>query len=165
MGYPLINLGVQTIHDVHTLGAFTTYATINDGNNVLTPQKVFVSIAYFNLMRIPLMLFPHTLREVIKTYVSLKRITDFLNAEELDEASISFQTKNESNAIEIENASMVWDDSDRQILKNLSFQVPKGSLTAIVGVVGSGKSSILSAILGILLVTVLCNSDKTPLHK
>ena len=101
---------------------------------------------------------------MIKTYVSLKRITDFLNAEELDEASISFQTKNESNAIEIENASMVWDDSDRQILKNLSFQVPKGSLTAIVGVVGSGKSSILSAILGILLVTVLCNSDKTPLH-
>ena len=81
-------------------------------------------------------------------YVSINRITDFLNAEELDEASIKFHTKDENNAIEFDNASLAWDDSDRHILRNLSFKVPKGSLTAIVGVVGSGKSSILSAVLG-----------------
>ena len=65
-----------------TLSAFSTFALTSD--EILTPQKVFVSIAYFNLMRIPLMLFPLTLREVIKTYVSVKRITDFLNAQELN---------------------------------------------------------------------------------
>ena len=85
-------------------------------------------------------------------YVSMNRITDFLNAEELDEVSIQFQTKDESNAIEINDASLAWDDTDRQILKQLSFQVPKGSLTAVVGIVGSGKSSVLSAILGNLLL-------------
>ena len=136
-----------------TLAAFITYATINDGKNILTPQTVFVSIAYFNLIRVPLTLFPITLREVIKMYVSMNRITDFLNADELDEASIEYQTKNESNAIEIENATLAWDDTDRKILKNMSFQIPKGSLTAVVGVVGSGKSSILSAILGNLLIS------------
>jgi len=131
-----------------TMGAFTTFATINDGANVLTPTKIFVSIAYFNLMRIPLMLFPLTLREVIKTYVSLNRITDFLNAEELDPASISDQTENDSNSIEINSVTMAWDDTDRHILKDMSFSVKKGSLTAIIGMVGSGKSSILSTILG-----------------
>ena len=33
-------------------------------------------------------------------------------------------------------------------LKNLNFVIKKGSLTAIVGKVGSGKSSLLSALLG-----------------
>jgi ABC-type multidrug transport system fused ATPase/permease subunit len=33
-------------------------------------------------------------------------------------------------------------------LMNISFQVPKGKLVAIVGSVGSGKSSLLSALLG-----------------
>ena len=59
------------------------------------------------------MLFPLTLREVIKTYVSLNRITDFLNAEELDPASISDQTENDSNSIEINSVTMAWDDTDR----------------------------------------------------
>ena len=94
------------------------------------------------------MLFPLTLREVIKTYVSLNRITDFLNAEELDPASVSDQTENDSNSIEINSVTMAWDDTDRHILKNMSFSVKKGSLTAIIGMVGSGKSSILSTILG-----------------
>ena len=143
-----------------TLAAFTTFATINEGQNVLTPQKVFVSIAYFNLMRIGLMLFPLTLREVIKTYVSLNRITDFLNAEELDPTSIDFHTEVESNAIEVNNATMGWDDTDRVILKNVSFSVPKGSLTAVVGMVGSGKSSILSAILGKILMNQTCIYNK-----
>ena len=143
-----------------TLAAFTTFATINEGENVLTPQKVFVSIAYFNLMRIGLMLFPFTLREVIKAYVSLNRITDFLNAEELDPTSIDFHTEVESNAIEVNNATMGWDDTDRVILKNVSFSVPKGSLTAVVGMVGSGKSSILSAILGKVLMNQKCIYNK-----
>jgi ABC-type multidrug transport system fused ATPase/permease subunit len=33
-------------------------------------------------------------------------------------------------------------------LKNLTFTIPRGSLTAVVGTVGSGKSSLLSAITG-----------------
>ena len=129
-----------------TLSAFSTF--VLTGDNVLTPQKIFVSIAYFNLMRIPLMLFPLTLREVIKTWVSVKRITDFLNAEELDPKSIKENLDNEENAVQVSDATLAWDKTERPILRDLNFDIKKGSLTAIVGSVGSGKSSILSAILG-----------------
>ncbi len=125
----------------------SVYALSNPEENILTPQKVFVSMALFNLMRIPLTLFPATLREVIKTYVSIKRITAFLNAEELDEDSVEASTIDESNAIEFESATLAWEE-EAAILKNLDFTVPKGSLTAVIGVVGSGKSSLLSAVLG-----------------
>ena len=129
-----------------TLAAFTAYASV-DGN-VLTPQKVFVSIAYFNLMRIPLMLFPLTLREVIKTYVSLKRITEFLNAEEIQQDSIQVLDDKDDVVVKIDQASLSWDGGESTILKDLNLSVAKGKLVAIVGTVGAGKSSLLSAILG-----------------
>jgi ATP-binding cassette subfamily C (CFTR/MRP) protein 1 len=105
-------------------------------------------MALFNIMRIPLTLFPMTLREVIKTYVSIQRITIFLNAEELDLDCITEGTKDSANAVEIENASLTWEDEDNPTLKHINVNIPKGSLTAIVGTVGMGKSSILSALLG-----------------
>ena len=132
-----------------TISAFSAYALSGHGDgHVLTPQKVFVSIAYFNLIRVPLMLLPLTLREVIKMYVSLKRITDFLNAEELDQDCITYLQQTENNSIEVNEATFTWEETSKPNLKGLSFNIPKGSLTAVVGSVGSGKSSLLSAILG-----------------
>ena len=69
--------------------SFYSAYSLSDPENVLTPQKVFASMAVFNIMRLGLTLFPFTLREVIKTYVSIQRITDFLNAEELDTSCIN----------------------------------------------------------------------------
>ena len=66
----------------------------------------------------------------------------------MDTHSIKNDVQNDQNAMEIENATLSWEESDRPILTNLDFCVKKGQLTAIVGSVGSGKSSILSAILG-----------------
>ena len=81
--------------------------------------------------------------------MSLKRLNDFLNADEVDKSAIGKQVDDQSNAIEAKNASFMW-DADHHIptLNNLSFSVKKGSCIAIVGKVGSGKSSILSALIG-----------------
>jgi ABC-type multidrug transport system fused ATPase/permease subunit len=105
-------------------------------------------MAIFNIMRIPLALFPMTLREVIKTYVSMQRIMIFLNAEELDLNCVTEGTMDSDNAVEMENASLTWEDEDNPTLKHINVKIPKGSLTAIVGTVGTGKSSVLSALLG-----------------
>ena len=81
--------------------------------------------------------------------MSLKRLNDFLNADEVDKSAIGKQVDDQSNAIEAKNASFMW-NADHHIptLNNLSFSVKKGSCIAIVGKVGSGKSSILSALIG-----------------
>ena len=120
-------------------------------SNILTPDKVFVCISLFNLLRLPLTLFPYAFKLWIDLIVSITRITDFLNADELDD----FQNKENStlpkiatNAVEVNNACFTWDHIKKPSLKNIKLEVPKGSLTAIVGVVGSGKSSLLQAIVG-----------------
>lgn len=51
------------------------------------------------------------------------------------------------DVIQIEHGSFSWND-EMPCLLDISLHVPKGSLIAIVGRVGSGKSSLLAAILG-----------------
>jgi len=44
--------------------------------------------------------------------------------------------------------SFTWKDEEEATLANLSMDVRRGQLVAVVGIVGSGKSSLLSALLG-----------------
>jgi len=52
-----------------------------------------------------------------------------------------------SEPVAIDNGTFCWEEGP-PTLRNISLKVPEGSLVAIVGTVGSGKSSLLSAILG-----------------
>ena len=122
---------------------------VDPDSNILTPDKAFVCISLFNLVRLPLAMFPFSLKLFISLLVSMRRITDFLNADELHNCleNKSLPDK-ETNAVEVKTAFFSWSDSKKPTLKDIDFEIPKGSLTAIVGVVGSGKSSLLQAILG-----------------
>ncbi|XP_072030098.1 ATP-binding cassette sub-family C member 9-like [Amphiura filiformis] len=50
-------------------------------------------------------------------------------------------------AIKIDNGSFSWDDNSRPVLNDINLTIPEGKITMIMGTVGSGKSSLLSAIL------------------
>ncbi|XP_066269391.1 ATP-binding cassette sub-family C member 9-like [Branchiostoma lanceolatum] len=56
---------------------------------------------------------------------------------------------NDNTAIQVEDGSFAWDlESKQPILTDLYISIPQGKLTFIVGSVGSGKSSLLNALLG-----------------
>ena len=128
------------------LSSFTVYVLI-DPNNVLDAQTAFVSLTYFNMLRIPLNFLPQLLVYLVQVNVSLKRINKFMNSEELDPNNV---TKDEDfhHPVLAENAEFAWDHHAKPTLKDINLKVEEGSLTAIVGTVGSGKSSLLSALLG-----------------
>ena len=71
------------------LSSFATYTTIAGG--ILDSQTAFVSLTLFNTLRGPLFLLPFGIAAIIQGNVALKRINTFLNAEELDESSVSYQ--------------------------------------------------------------------------
>ncbi|XP_012560528.2 multidrug resistance-associated protein 1 isoform X1 [Hydra vulgaris] len=116
------------------------------GNN-LTAEKAFVAISLFNIIRFPLFLLPMVIANIAQFRVSAKRLSKFLKSEEL-EPVLESDDINSKNAIEICNGTFKWSDTGDAILQNISLKIPCGSLTAIVGQVGSGKSSLVSAILG-----------------
>ncbi|XP_074156530.1 multidrug resistance-associated protein 1-like isoform X3 [Sminthopsis crassicaudata] len=81
------------------------------------------------------------------TKISLGRLQDFLHAEELNpENSESHFPR--YYAIEFIDASFTWENGQPPILNDLNIKIPEGTLMAVIGQIGSGKSSVLSAILG-----------------
>lgn len=71
------------------------------------------------------------------------------------------------NAIEVSN--LVTHYGDREILKNISFSVPKGMTTVILGGSGCGKSTLLKHLIGLLKPTggriLIGGDDITEMHE
>ena len=127
------------------LCSFTVYVLI-DPNNVLDAQTAFVSLTYFNMLRLPLNMLPNLIVYMVQCSVSLKRINGYMNSEELSSDTVGKDT-NVPEPVKAQNASFTW-DSTRDTLQDINMSVQAGSLVAVVGSVGSGKSSLLSALLG-----------------
>lgn len=74
----------------------------------------------------------------------------FFIAEELDQSVVEKMDSSKTTlSTEMEAFEASWeDDQSKPTLSKISLQTPKGDLLAVVGKVGSGKSSLLSALLG-----------------
>ncbi|XP_042247990.1 multidrug resistance-associated protein 1 isoform X1 [Thunnus maccoyii] len=130
------------------LSTFTVYV-LSDERNVLDAQKAFVSLALFNILRFPLNMLPMVISSMVQASVSLKRLRVFLSHEELQEDSVEHKAVAGSPySISIVDGVFSWSRSESPTLKRLNVCIPEGSLVAVVGHVGSGKSSLLSALLG-----------------
>ncbi|XP_016987828.1 multidrug resistance-associated protein 1 isoform X9 [Drosophila rhopaloa] len=127
-----------------SLVTFATYVLTSEANQ-LTVEKVLVSIALFDLMKLPLTILPMLSVDIAETQVSVKRINKFLNSEELDPNSV-LHDPSKPHPMSIENGEFSW--GDEITLRNINIEVPKNSLVALVGTVGSGKSSVVQAFLG-----------------
>ncbi|XP_039980041.1 multidrug resistance-associated protein 1 isoform X3 [Xiphias gladius] len=130
------------------LSTFTVYVVI-DEHNVLDAQKAFVSLALFNILRFPLNMLPMVISSMVQASVSLKRLRVFLSHEELQEHSVEHKAVVGSpHSISIVDGVFSWSRTESPTLTRLNMCIPEGSLVAVVGHVGSGKSSLLSALLG-----------------
>ncbi|XP_062954765.1 multidrug resistance-associated protein 1 isoform X2 [Cynocephalus volans] len=131
------------------LCTFAVYVTV-DKNNILDAQKAFVSLALFNILRFPLNILPMVISSIVQASVSLKRLRIFLSHEELEPDSIERRPVKDgggTSSITVKNATFTWARSDPPTLNGITFSVPEGALVAVVGQVGCGKSSLLSALL------------------
>ncbi|XP_057391654.1 ATP-binding cassette sub-family C member 3 [Balaenoptera acutorostrata] len=130
-----------------TLTTLGMYVSV-DKNNVLDAEKAFVSVSLFNILKIPLNMLPQLISNLAQTSVSLKRIQHFLSQDELDSQCVERKTITPGYTVTIHNGTFTWSQNLPPTLHSLDIQVPKGALVAVVGPVGCGKSSLLSALLG-----------------
>uniref|UniRef100_A0A8V5GWE5 ABC-type glutathione-S-conjugate transporter n=1 Tax=Melopsittacus undulatus TaxID=13146 RepID=A0A8V5GWE5_MELUD len=129
------------------LTTFAVYVSV-DEKNILDAEKAFVSLSLFNILKFPLSMLPQVISNIAQTSVSLKRIQQFLSHDELDPNSVETKVIAPGNAISVTNASFSWGKELKPSLKDINLLVPSGALVAVVGHVGCGKSSLVSALLG-----------------
>uniref|UniRef100_A0A8V5GZW3 MRP3 protein n=1 Tax=Melopsittacus undulatus TaxID=13146 RepID=A0A8V5GZW3_MELUD len=123
------------------LTTFAVYVSV-DEKNILDAEKAFVSLSLFNILKFPLSMLPQVISNIAQTSVSLKRIQQFLSHDELDPNSVETKViaPGKDITISLHCANTI------NLLINLL--VPSGALVAVVGHVGCGKSSLVSALLG-----------------
>ncbi|KAI3496836.1 hypothetical protein L1887_39214 [Cichorium endivia] len=100
----------------------------------------------------PIYNLPDSISVFFQTKVSLDRIATYLRLPHIDSNAIEKVTRGSSDmAVEIINGNFAWyanASSSNMTLKDINIKVNHGMRVAVCGTVGSGKSSLLSCILG-----------------
>lgn len=169
-------LSSSLIISLITFGVYALWGGPDFTMGKLTPQTVFVSMTLFAMLKSPMANLLDATITTISVVVATRRIRDFLLREELYEEG-TVRLKNvprdpNDPVILIKDASFSWeplvDDSSDVVnrehdpllgaqdhrhvptpaLQHVNLSIPNGNLIALVGRVGQGKSSLLSAIIG-----------------
>ena len=117
-------------------------------NGDLSASVAFTSITVMGSMESSLAVLPEFIADSLESWVSVKRIDEYLKAPERDPYIIP------SDVIRFQNAAIAWpsdsqeEDPDRFALKNVNVRFPNKELSVISGKTGSGKSLFLASILG-----------------
>nr|XP_057915142.1 canalicular multispecific organic anion transporter 1 isoform X1 [Doryrhamphus excisus]XP_057915143.1 canalicular multispecific organic anion transporter 1 isoform X1 [Doryrhamphus excisus] len=129
-----------------SLATFAVFVGVSS-DNLLTAEKAFTSISLFNILRFPLAMLPMLIAAIVQTAVSRRRLEKFLGGEDL-ESDVVRHDPSITSAVSVSHGSFSWQKDGEPLLKNVSLEIKPGRLVAVVGAVGSGKSSLMSAILG-----------------
>ncbi|KAM4560262.1 ATP-binding cassette sub-family C member 4-like [Odontesthes bonariensis] len=127
---------------------FTVFALLG---NPITARSVFVTVSLYGTIKLTVTLFfPLAIEKLSETVVSIRRIKNFLLLEEVERHHSGLPLKErKENSVEIEKLTCYWDKSlDSPSLENITVTAKPHQLLAVIGPVGAGKSSLLSAILG-----------------
>lgn len=150
---------------------FTMYSLLD---NTLDAATAFTALSLFNVLRFPLNMLPQVISSLVEANVSVKRMQKYLLAEEVDPFAVERKPRSEDAqatreytkkskrksrksarsgdapvAIEIRDGEFQWDQKTAEpTLKDINITIREGELVAVVGAVGSGKSSLLAALLG-----------------
>uniref|UniRef100_A0A8C3I5A4 ATP binding cassette subfamily C member 6 n=1 Tax=Chrysemys picta bellii TaxID=8478 RepID=A0A8C3I5A4_CHRPI len=147
----LFSLSLSSFHSSTFLIAFAMFAvyTLVDEQHVLDAQKAFVSLTLINILNTAHSFLPYSINAAIQAKVSLSRLAAFLSLEELDPNNMSTVTSDHlQNGITVRNGTFSWCRGSSPCIKRINLTVPQGCLLVVVGQVGAGKSSLLSALLG-----------------
>ncbi|CAH1444306.1 unnamed protein product [Lactuca virosa] len=132
--------------------AVVTFATCLFFGIPLESGKVLSALATFQILQEPIYNIPDSISAFFQTKVSLNRIATYLRLTDIDSNAIDKVPPGSSDvAVEIINGNFAWDanaSSFNLTLKDINIRVNHGMRVAVCGTVGSGKSSLLSCILG-----------------
>jgi ATP-binding cassette subfamily C (CFTR/MRP) protein 1 len=153
--------GGFTLIEVIVAMTVLVFGTYIAAGGELDAGKVFTATAFFGMLQGPMSNFPQTIVMCVQAFVSLGRLDKYLSDAEVDGTAVERLGSSGAGdaAVKVQGGVFAWDiqgdgkkendgGGEEPVLKGIDMEVRKGELVAVVGTVGSGKSSLLSCIMG-----------------
>ncbi|MDB5255525.1 MAG: rsaD [Chitinophagaceae bacterium] len=119
----------------------------------MTLGDFFSFTLYLGFMIAPIVQMSDIGSQMTEAFAGLDRTEEIMNMDPEDDAAVrTIQLKEISGNIIFDNVSFAYQEG-KEVLHNVSFNAPSGSVTALVGTSGSGKSTIAG------LVATFLNPD------
>eukprot|EP01122_Echinamoeba_exundans_P011726 TRINITY_DN4766_c0_g1_i1.p1 TRINITY_DN4766_c0_g1~~TRINITY_DN4766_c0_g1_i1.p1 ORF type:complete len:1175 (+),score=383.98 TRINITY_DN4766_c0_g1_i1:538-4062(+) len=133
---------VFVIPPLLALSIFSIYVFFVSADNVLPAAVAFTTLSLFNTLRFPLVVLPRAVRTVADAWAASERLEEFLLRPEMEEMK-----RGKKPVIKFKKADIGY-LACGTVLKNINLTIPAGSLWGVVGPVGGGKTTLVSALLG-----------------
>jgi ATP-binding cassette subfamily B protein len=115
-------------------------------NGIINIGQIISYLGLLGLLRFPTFISIFVFAIIKLAGSSAKRLLELMNqTTEIDE-NIEGISKEIDGEIKFDNVSFKYPGSDKYVLKNISFQLKQGQTVAIVGVTGSGKTTLTKLI-------------------
>ena len=133
------------------IGAVGVVMILVGGRSVVTGAMtlgdLFMYVFFTGLMAMPLIQFAAIGTQITEAFAGLDRIREVMNmATEDEEDAERAPLPDVRGKIEFENVCFEYNEGV-PVLKDVSFDAPAGSTTALVGSSGSGKSTLISLVM------------------
>jgi ATP-binding cassette, subfamily B, multidrug efflux pump len=111
-----------------------------------TLGEITAFVIYLGILIWPMIAFGWVINIIQQGEASMKRLNKMLaEPYEIDESEVSDKSIKEiKGEIEFKNVSFRYDENHPYILKNINLKIPRGSVTAIMGYTGIGKTTFVN---------------------
>jgi ABC-type multidrug transport system fused ATPase/permease subunit len=116
----------------------------------LTVGQLSSFIYMFTLLVLPLRLIGYALSELPHSMAGYQRIRSLLDEAIEPDPATAIGVASPPDALAAIGVSFGYEGDQRHALRNIDFAVPAGSVLAIVGPTGAGKSTLVSVLAGLL---------------
>jgi ATP-binding cassette subfamily B protein len=114
---------------------------------VITTGQFVQQTLYLNLLVSPVASFGFVINLYQRAMASLDRIHSIMSIKPSTSNNEDVQIRGE---IEFRNLTFKYDNATEPVLKNINLRIAPGQTVAVVGAVGSGKSTIIDLVCGLL---------------
>ena len=141
MPFMMLIMNFTSILIIWVGGINISHGTMQVGDMMAFIQYSMIIITSFLMITMLSIIIP-------RSSVSGKRIEEVLNTEVTikDKKNVKFLPPTQHKTVEFRNVSFSYPKAESEAIKNINFTCKPGTITAIIGSTGSGKSTILQLI-------------------